>query len=80
MDDDENSLLRYLVEVDTTNYELIDDDDKEVDAMVVVMDAQYSYRRPRRSAPRERADREARIIHHYFAENPIYLPKQFHRR
>jgi hypothetical protein len=25
MDDDKNSLLRYLIEVDTPNYELIDD-------------------------------------------------------
>jgi hypothetical protein len=39
MDDDENLLLRYLVEVDTLNYELIDDDDEEADAMVAIMDA-----------------------------------------
>jgi hypothetical protein len=39
MDDDEKSLLRFLVEVDTPNYELIDDDDEEVDAMVAIMDA-----------------------------------------
>jgi hypothetical protein len=32
MDDDEKSLLRFLVEVDTPNYELID-------AMVAIMDA-----------------------------------------
>jgi hypothetical protein len=80
MDDDENSLLWYLVEVDTPNYELIDDDDEEVDAMVAAMDDQRSYRRPRRSVPRERADGEARIIHHYFVQNPIYLPEQFRRR
>jgi hypothetical protein len=53
MDDDENSLLRYLVEVDTPNYELIDDDDEEVDAMVVAMDAHRSYHRPKRLIPRE---------------------------
>jgi hypothetical protein len=80
MDDDRNSLLQYLVEMDTPNYELIDDDDKEVDDMVVAMDSQCSYHRPRRSVPRERADGEARIIRHYFTENPIYLLEQFRRR
>jgi hypothetical protein len=65
MDYDENSLLWYLIEVDTPNYELIDDDeDKEVHAMVAAMDVQHSYRRPRRLVPRERADGEARIIRH----------------
>jgi hypothetical protein len=49
----------------TPNYELIDDDeDKEVHAMVAVMDVQHSYHRPRRSVPRELADGEARIIRH----------------
>jgi hypothetical protein len=43
MDDDENSLLRYLIEVDTTNYELIDDEDEEVHAMVAALDVQCSY-------------------------------------
>jgi hypothetical protein len=71
MDDDENSLLRYLIEVDTSNYELINDED--VHAMVAALDVQRSYRRPRRSDPRECADGEARIIHHYFTEDPIYL-------
>jgi hypothetical protein len=80
MDDDEKSLLWYLVEVDTPNYELIDDDNKEVDAMVAAMDAQGSYRQLRRSVPRERADGETRIIRYYFAKNPIYLPEQFRRR
>jgi hypothetical protein len=80
MDDDENSLLRYLIEVDTPNYELIDDEDEEVHAMVAALDVQRSYRRPRRSVPRECADGEARIIRHYFAEDPIYLPEQFRRR
>jgi hypothetical protein len=80
MDDDENSLLRYLIEVDTPNYELIDDEDEEVHAMMSALDVQRSYRRPRRSVPRERVDGEARIICHYFAENPIYLPEQFRRR
>jgi hypothetical protein len=42
-----------LVEVDTPNYELIDDDDEEVDAMVVAMDAHRSYHRPKRLIPRE---------------------------
>jgi hypothetical protein len=69
-----------LVEVDTPNYELIDDDDEEVDALVVAMDAQRSYRRSRRSVSRERADGEARIICHYFAENSVYLTEQFRRR
>jgi hypothetical protein len=80
MDDDENLLLRYLIEVDTPNYELIDDKAEEVHAMVAALDVQRSYRRPRRSVPRERADGEARIIRHYFTENPIYFPEQFPRR
>jgi hypothetical protein len=80
MDDDENLLLRYLIEVDTTNYELIDDEDEEVHAMVAALDVQCSYCRSRRSVPREHADGEARIIRHYFAENPIYLPERFRRR
>jgi hypothetical protein len=61
MDDDENSLLWYLVEMDTPNYELIDDDDEEVDAMVVAIDARHSYHRPSRSVPKECADGETRI-------------------
>jgi hypothetical protein len=80
MDDDENLLLRYLIEVDTPNYELIDDKAEEVHAMVAALDVQRSYRRLRRSVPRERADGEARIICHYFTENPIYFPEQFPRR
>jgi hypothetical protein len=80
MDDDVNSLLRYLIKVDTPNYELIDDEDEEVHAMVTALDVQRSYRRPRKSVPRECADEEARIICHYFAKNPIYLFEQFHRR
>jgi hypothetical protein len=73
MNDDENPLLQCFLELDTPNYELIDDDSEEVDAMVTVMDTQHSYHRPRRLVPRERADGEARIIHHYFAEKS-YLP------
>jgi hypothetical protein len=80
MNDDGNPLLRYLVAVDTLNYELIDEDGEEVNAMVVAMDTQCSYRRLRRSVPRERADGEAMIMCHYFAENPIYLLEQFRRR
>jgi hypothetical protein len=66
--------------VDTPNYELIDDEDEEVHAMVAALDVQRSYHRPRRSVPRKRADGEGRIIRHYFAEYPIYLPEQFCRR
>jgi hypothetical protein len=67
-----------LIEVDTPNYELIDDEDEEIHTMVVALDVQRSYRRPRRSVPRERADGEARIIHHYFVENPSsVLPSIF---
>jgi hypothetical protein len=80
MDDDKNSLLRYLIKMDTPNYELIDDEDEEVHAMVVALDVEHSYHRPRRSVPRERADGEARIIRHYFAKNLIYLPEQFCRK
>jgi hypothetical protein len=42
MDDDENSLLRYLIEVDTPNYELINVEDEEVHAMVAALDVQRS--------------------------------------
>jgi hypothetical protein len=80
MDDDENLLLRYFIEVDIPNYELIDNEDEEVHAMVAALDVQCSFHRPRRFIPRERADGEASIIRHYFAKNPIYLPEQFRRR
>jgi hypothetical protein len=80
MDADENSLLQYLIEVGTLNYELIDNEDEDVHAMVVALDVQCSYHRPRRFVPWERADGEARIIRHYFAKNPIYLLEQFYRR
>jgi hypothetical protein len=43
-----------LIEVDTLNYELIDDEDEEVHAMVAALDVQRSY--PRRSVPRGCAD------------------------
>jgi hypothetical protein len=66
--------------VDTPNYELIDDDDKEVDGIVIAMDVQRSYCRPRRLVSREHTDGEVRIIHHYFAENLIYLHEQLCRR
>jgi hypothetical protein len=46
-----------------------------IHAMVAALDVERSYRRPRRSVPRECADGEARIIRHYFAEDPIYLPE-----
>jgi hypothetical protein len=39
MNDDANSLLQYLVEVDTPNYVLINHDGEEIDAMVAAMDA-----------------------------------------
>ncbi|WVZ93099.1 hypothetical protein U9M48_039108 [Paspalum notatum var. saurae] len=79
MDDHENSLLWYLVAVDTPNYELIDDDDEVVDAVVAIMDDGSSHRYrldvgPRRLVPRERYDGDARIRRHYFGANPIYTP------
>jgi hypothetical protein len=56
MDDDENSLLWYFIEVDTPNYELIDNEDEDVHVVMVALDVQRSYCRPRRSVPREHAD------------------------
>jgi hypothetical protein len=56
MDGGENSLLRYLIEVDPSNYELIDDEDEEVHAMVAALEVQHSYCRSRRFVPRECAD------------------------
>jgi hypothetical protein len=80
MDDAENSLLQYLIEVDTPYYKLIDNEDEAVHAMLAALDVQHSYRRSRKFVPRECADGEAKIIYHYFVENPIYLPEQFCRR
>jgi hypothetical protein len=51
MDDDKNSLLRYLIKMDTPNYELIDDEDEEVHAMVVALDVEHSYHRPEKVGP-----------------------------
>jgi hypothetical protein len=65
MDDNENLLLWYLVEVDTPNYELIDDEDEKVDAMVTAMDAHSSYHcalQPKRRF--QCVDGEAIIIRH----------------
>jgi hypothetical protein len=47
--------------MDTPNYELVDDDDEEVDAMVAAIDARHSYHRPSRSVPKEHVDGETRI-------------------
>ncbi|WVZ50925.1 hypothetical protein U9M48_002130 [Paspalum notatum var. saurae] len=83
MNEDENSLLRYLAELDTPSYELIDDDDEEVNVKMAAMDAESSRRylfHPRRLVPRERDDGDARIRRHYFCANPIYTPEQFRRR
>ena len=66
MDDEDSSLIRFLTAEDTPNYELLDDDDEEVDAMVAAMDADslhHSSMLERRIIPRERADGETRIIH-----------------
>jgi len=74
MDDEDSSLIRFLTAEDTPNYELLDDDDEEVDAMVAAMDADslhHSSMLERRIIPRERADGETRIIHNYFASNPL---------
>jgi hypothetical protein len=57
------------------------DDDEEV--MVAAMEAESSFHRSmhvRRLVPRDHADGEARIIRHYFADNPVYTPEQFRRR
>ena len=84
MDDNENSLLRYLVLEDMPRYEVMDDDDEEdVVRTVGNMDAKSSHGRrirPRRVIPRDHGAGEARIIAHYFAANPVYTPEMFRRR
>lgn len=77
------TLLQYLIAEDKSNYELLYDDDEEMDTMVATIDAKSSFHRSthvRRLVPRDHANGEARIIRHYFADNPMYTPGQFRRR
>lgn len=63
------------------NYELLDDDEEEVHAMMSTMDGEsFNHGSIRRLVPRDHGDGEARIICHYFAANPVYTPEQFRRR
>ncbi|TVU25793.1 hypothetical protein EJB05_28302 [Eragrostis curvula] len=81
-EDDDCTLLRYLIEEDQPNYELLDDGE-EIDAMVAAMDEENSFHRTiheRRLVPKDHADGEARIMRHYFGANPVYTPEMFRRR
>ncbi|RLM66541.1 uncharacterized protein C2845_PM16G15310 [Panicum miliaceum] len=82
-EEDNSTLIRYLIAEDKPNFELLDDDDEEMDSMVAAMDAENSFRRSipeRRLVPRDHADGEARIIRQYFAANPVYTPEKFRER
>ncbi|CAL5079984.1 unnamed protein product [Urochloa decumbens] len=43
-EEDDCTLIRYLIAEDKPNYELLDDDDEEMDTMVAVMDASHGCR------------------------------------
>ncbi|TVU47526.1 hypothetical protein EJB05_07130 [Eragrostis curvula] len=81
-EDDDCTLLRYLIEEDQPNYELLDDDE-EIGSIVAAMDEESTFHRTiheRRLVPRDHADGEARIMRHYFGANPVYTPEMFRRR
>jgi hypothetical protein len=82
MDEEDNFfLIRFFIAEDTMNYELLDDDEEEVHAMMSTMDGEsFNHGSIRRLVPRDHGDGEARIICHYFAANPVYTPEQFRRR
>ncbi|KAG8068592.1 hypothetical protein GUJ93_ZPchr0005g15194 [Zizania palustris] len=83
MDDEEDNsfLIRFFIAEDTMNYELLDDDEEEVHAMMSTMDGQsFNNGSVRRLVPGDHGDGEARIIRHYFATNPVYTREQFRRR
>jgi hypothetical protein len=78
MEEDDSTFLRYLIAEDWPNYELRFDDDEEMAIMAAAMDVESSFHRSkhtRRVVPRDHADGEARIIRHYFADNPVYTPE-----
>ena len=79
MEDEDCTLVRYLIAEDNPNYEFLDNDD-DIHTLVSAMDAETSYHgsiHVRRFVPRECVDGEARIIRQYFAANPIYTLKSF---
>ncbi|TVU40000.1 hypothetical protein EJB05_13445 [Eragrostis curvula] len=81
-EDDDCTLLRFLIEEDQPNYELLDNGE-EIDAMVAVIDAESSFHRTiheRRLVSKDHADGEARIMRHYFGANPVYTPETFRKR
>ncbi|CAN6281070.1 unnamed protein product, partial [Urochloa humidicola] len=82
MEDEDCTLLRYLIAKDKPNYEFLDDDE-EIHTLLSAMDAENSFHcsiHKRRLVPRDRADGEARIIRQYFAANPVYSPEKFRER
>jgi len=82
MEDEDCTLVRYLIAEDNPNYEFLDDDD-DIHTLVSAIDAESSYHgsiHVRRLVPKERVDGEARIIRQYFAANPIYTPEKFRER
>ena len=82
MEDEDCTLVRYLIAEDNLNYEFLDDDDY-IHTLVSAMDVESSYHSSihvRRLVPRECAYGEARSIRQYFAANPIYTPEKFRER
>ncbi|CAL4988101.1 unnamed protein product [Urochloa decumbens] len=82
MEDEDCTILRYLIVEDKPNYEFLDDDE-EMLTLLSAMDHESSFHRSihvRRLVPREHGDGESRIIRQYFAANPIYTPKKFRER
>ncbi|RLN42877.1 uncharacterized protein C2845_PM01G15750 [Panicum miliaceum] len=82
-EEDNSTLIPYLIAEDKPNFEFLDDGDEEMDTMVAAMDAENSFHRlmhERRLISRDHADGEARIIRQYFAANPVYTPEKFCER
>ncbi|CAN6357897.1 unnamed protein product [Urochloa humidicola] len=82
MEDEDCTLLCYLIAEDKPNYEFLDDDE-EIHTLMSAMDAENSFHRSihkRRLVPRDHADGEARIIRQYFDATSVYGPEKFRER
>ncbi|CAN6229816.1 unnamed protein product [Urochloa humidicola] len=82
MEDEDYTLLCYLIAEDKPNHEFLDDDE-ETHTLVAAMDAENSFHRSihkRRLVRRDHADGEARIIRQYFAANYVYSVEKFCER
>ncbi|CAO2171667.1 unnamed protein product [Urochloa humidicola] len=44
-EEDDSTLIRYLIVEDKPNYEFLDDDDEDMDSMMAAMDVENSFHR-----------------------------------